>query len=162
MSKTPEEMAEEYIAHNRSYPYDPLNAQDRYMKNSYLVGFKTAKDDTARDFDDLMKDLSKRLEESCLPAMDAMEGQYLYQIKQLEAAHPQWISVKDRLPEVGQDVLVWYDGSYGVAYLQKAKPIKLQPPQFNNVERFEWCFNDFEDVGVTHWQPLPAPPKEEE
>jgi len=85
MTKTPEEMAEEYVAHNRSFSYDPLNAQDRYMKNSYLVGFKAAKDDTARDFNDLMKDLSKRLEESCLPAMDAMEGRYLYQIKQLQA-----------------------------------------------------------------------------
>jgi len=82
--KTPEEMAEEYVAHNRSYPYDPLNAQDRYMRNSYLVGFKTAKADTARDFNDLMKDLSKRIDESCLPAMDALEGRYLYQIKQLE------------------------------------------------------------------------------
>ena len=78
-----------------------------------------------------------------------------------QAAQPQWISVKDRLPEEGQDVLVWYHGSYDVAYLQKVKPVKLQPPQFNNVEMFEWCFYDFEDVDVTHWQPLPAPPKEE-
>jgi len=31
-----------------------------------------------------MKDLSKRIDESCLPAMDALEGRYLYQIKQLE------------------------------------------------------------------------------
>ena len=72
-----------------------------------------------------------------------------------------WISVKDRLPEEGQDVLVWYHGSYDVAYLQKVKPVKLQPPQFNNVEMFEWCFDDFEDVDVTHWMPLPAPPEEE-
>jgi hypothetical protein len=77
-------------------------------------------------------------------------------------AAQQWISVKDRLPEEKQDVLVWYHGSYDVAYLQKVKPVKLQPPQFNNIEMFEWCFYDFEDVDVTHWMPLPAAPKEEE
>ena len=42
MTKTPEQLAEEFVAHNRSYPYDPLNAEDRYMRNSYLVGYHTA------------------------------------------------------------------------------------------------------------------------
>ena len=73
-----------------------------------------------------------------------------------------WISVKDRLPKLRQEVLVWYDNGYEVAYLQKFEPPKLQYPQFNNVEMFEWCFGDFEDFDVTHWQELPEPPKEEE
>ena len=72
----------------------------------------------------------------------------------------EWIPVSERLPEVGQEVLVWYHRSYNVAYLQKMKPVKLQPPQFNNVEMFEWCFGDFEDFDVTHWMPLPEAPKE--
>ncbi len=79
-----------------------------------------------------------------------------------QAAAPQWISVKDRLPELRQEVLVWYNNGYEVAYLQKFEPPKLQYPQFNNVEMFEWCFGDFEDFDVTHWMPLPEPPKEEE
>jgi Protein of unknown function (DUF551) len=104
MSKTPEELAEEYCA-------------SPYEKDAFLAGY--------------------------------------------QAAAPQWISVKDRLPELRQEVLVWYDNGYEVAYLQKFEPPKLQYPQFNNVEMFEWCFGDFEDFDVTHWMPLPEPPKEE-
>ena len=82
--KTPEEMAEEYVAHNRSYPYDPLNAQDRYMRNSYLVGYEACRNQIHLHWKEEWKDLYKRIEESCLPAMDAMEGRYLHQVKKLE------------------------------------------------------------------------------
>lgn len=83
--KTPEQMAEEYVAHNRSYPYDPLNAQDRCMRNSYLVGYQASEKDIHLHWNELWKDLHKRIEESSLPAMDAMEGRYLWQVKELKA-----------------------------------------------------------------------------
>jgi hypothetical protein len=59
------------------------------------------------------------------------------------AAAPQWISVKDRLPEDASDVLiVWVDG-VSIA-----------------------CYDDgWNKIGtmlrsVTHWMPLPNPPEE--
>lgn len=55
---------------------------------------------------------------------------------------PEWISVKDRLPSIGEDVLV-YDGEwFHVDYL-------------NNSDSVDWgrCFD------VTHWMPLPNAPE---
>lgn len=71
-------------------------------------------------------------------------------IQQMEVALPRWISVDERLPERPDTVLInlfglvniaWYcgDGKFGT-------PSGLM----------------FEDEGVTHWMPLPQPPKEEE
>lgn len=66
-----------------------------------------------------------------------------------------WISVTDRLPEVGKEVLVCdtRDGFWGTFYLEKRA--------FN-----KFCWNDGDgwrlpSDEVTHWMPPPEPPKEE-
>lgn len=116
--KTPEEMAEEYVAHNRSYPYNPLNAQDRYMRNSYLVGYQAAK--------------------------------------------PQWISVKERLPS---DSVGWVTVYGCILSRWSVQPGFYDKNNNEWVSRFIGRYMDddgyapFEDV--THWMPLPEPPKEE-
>jgi hypothetical protein len=116
MTKTPEQMAEGYVAHNRSYPYDPLNAQDRYMKNSYLVGYQAAK--------------------------------------------PEWISVKERLPE--EDVAVL---TYGQVLNNPPEVIGVRR-RYNGDQEWKhtWESEDgfiYREDDVTHWMPLPEPPKEE-
>ena len=153
MSKTPEEMAEEH-ANNSG------ELEDTYVwradKDSFLAGYQAA--------NKLYAAKLKEANDTIDGMVDECEGlkTIIYDNEQTNLpTSAKWISVKDRLPEEGQDVLVWYHGSYDVTYLQKVKPVKLQPPQFNNVEMFEWCFYDFEDVDVTYWHPLPAPPKEE-
>ena len=71
----------------------------------------------------------------------------------LESAAPKWISVEERLPEHLYDMcLICADGFIEVATwaLDKHKMCT-------------WFFVDGEyEVGVTHWMPLPEPPKEEE
>jgi hypothetical protein len=133
MSKTPEELAEEYCA-------------SPYEKDAFLAGYKAAQEHA----------------HAALEEAEARMQELQDQIAGVSKVMPQWISVKDKLPELRQEVLVWYDNGYEVAYLQKFEPPKLQYPQFNNVEMFEWCFGDFEDFDVTHWMPLPDMPKEEE
>ena len=59
---------------------------------------------------------------------------------------PQWISVKDRMPEPKKDVLV---------YSEIEHPHKIRV-DFLKVSG-QW-FNSFH---VTHWMPLPEPPKEQ-
>jgi hypothetical protein len=74
-----------------------------------------------------------------------------------------WISVKDRLPEMGHDVLVKYSRLYALACRTKLEPPKLPPPQFNNVERWYWDFGDNymkDGDKVTHWMELPEMPEE--
>ena len=62
-----------------------------------------------------------------------------------------WISVKDRLPEGGKCVLV-YSQDGGVA---EGK----YNARFKEWVQFRWSVTDLKNV--THWMPLPEPPKEE-
>jgi hypothetical protein len=71
-----------------------------------------------------------------------------------QAAAPQWISTKDRLPEIGQWILV--DGPEVVRL--------IEPPSSNWKSAYAWetdheSFYAFGDV--SHWMPLPEPPKGE-
>lgn len=67
-----------------------------------------------------------------------------------DAKKPEWISVKDRLPEKNIIVLVCMDnGQYKVV---------LTSYLSNNGE---WVSYD-KNRKVTHWMPFPEPPKEEE
>ena len=73
-----------------------------------------------------------------------------------------WISVNDRLPEAGQFVLIWKPG-----YIQPQRA-KFQEGKETYPEDggFRW-FGDNGHVflgpyeNVTHWMPLPEPPKEQ-
>lgn len=68
----------------------------------------------------------------------------------------EWISVKDGLPEVPQgyeqvQVIIWSENGLDVAWYQS-----------NNNEFYDmagWLGSEIN--GVTHWMPLPEPPKEE-
>ncbi len=64
-----------------------------------------------------------------------------------------WISVKDRLPKSGQNVLIYYP-YWGGDEIQVAK---LDDDEIT----FDVCgeFN-LRVSAVTHWMPLPEPPKE--
>jgi len=135
MNKTPEELAEEYLRYESESHY--------WTKQAFLAGYKAAKDQLA-DADKVMPDTCEHILD--MSKMVDVNG---------------WISVGDKLPELDEDVLVWYGYSCEVACRRRFHPPKLKPPQFNNVELFVWDFGDFEDFDVTHWMPLPEPPKEE-
>ena len=69
----------------------------------------------------------------------------------------EWISVKDRLPEEGEYVLCVLKGfNYG----GKIQVCKFVPAdKFKDKPYFENFRNGF--PSVTHWMPLPEPPKGE-
>lgn len=67
-----------------------------------------------------------------------------------KAKKPEWISVKDRLPEKNSIVLVCMDnGQYKVVLTSHLS------------SNGEWISYD-KNLKVTHWMPKPEPPKEEE
>lgn len=61
------------------------------------------------------------------------------------AVERDWISVEDRLPEPGVDVLAAY----------RDRHINM------GTAGDDWLEEDIEDGYITHWMPLPEPPKEE-
>ena len=68
-----------------------------------------------------------------------------------------WISVKDRLPDNDDFVLVIVSGKAGNITLDNA----IELAQFSMDEG--WILEmwpEWEDPKVTHWMPLPEPPKE--
>jgi len=73
-----------------------------------------------------------------------------------QAAKDQWISVKERLPEINQEVLI----SYG------KKPFLLVAflyhPQYPKKDVKVFCGTNNTNYSleyVTHWMPLPEPPR---
>jgi hypothetical protein len=168
--KTPEQMADAFI--------DLCNDDDRVIaKASFLAGYQAAKDQLAdadkvttadyvetaiNDAKQLIctyklegdKDiLIKALVAAYCSGVDAVDGYlrnslsaYRNSVKRL-----QWISVKDRLPEDGDDLsimLVWRNIEH-------------------DYDTVRWRYQQGWDCviqdksTITHWMPLPKPPKEE-
>lgn len=72
-------------------------------------------------------------------------------IQQLEAQAPRWISVKERLPEKKQRVMVYtVQGAYRIGVFS-----------FVGDKGAVWFKCDKSCITVTHWMPLPEPPEEE-
>ena len=63
-----------------------------------------------------------------------------------------WVSVKDRLPNDGQDVL---------AYLYNGEETRTAPFNYDKGTWYDCVMNCTVAINsITHWMPLPEPPKE--
>jgi hypothetical protein len=61
---------------------------------------------------------------------------------------PKWISVKDRLPEEEKEVLCYLGNALGKGIVVAFR------------RHGDWYFDGWKCPTVTHWMPLPEPPKE--
>lgn len=103
---------------------------------------------------DLIESLSAQLDQVTRERDAAGSNKFQYEtgfIKGFEAAYPKWISVKERLPEDGQRVVgIAENGMTGIMdYRDDGTPFaaRIFGVYFSN---------------ITHWMPLPSPPKEDE
>ena len=96
------------------------------------------------DVDPILKDM-------CSHRQHSVPFEYLKSLTPARVVPtPRWISVKERLPEAGEDVLVYLGGGkIDVCWL---------------IHNMFWgasgALYDLDDV--SHWMPLPEPPKEVE
>ena len=84
-----------------------------------------------------------------------------------DAEKTSWISVKDRLPEHGKQVLLIAYGWKGTTvYLGKLEHMCPETSWLTGItsKESEWCIQGWsylKEPLVTHWMPLPEPAKEE-
>ena len=89
-------------------------------------------------------------------------------LEELEQRIPRWISVEERLPELDENVLVYavgkeeegFGGEHATAICHRYV-LRLFPTLLGNEvwsEPWRYFHTDYE---ITHWMPMPEPPKEE-
>lgn len=171
MSKTPEELAEEYAQTIETCcgTSDIIIAAE----TAFLAGYKAAQDQVLARFKSL---LSSFAETSFNPNHTAWqifdtlnENQAAQdQVADADKVMPEWISVKDRLPEYDQLALLW-QSEMQAQFVGRRRDSGLAFPLY-----YWECTEDFFEAWkeiyfpklmhqgvVTHWMPLPAPPKED-
>lgn len=150
MSKTPEELAEEW------YWKILKNGRDPLAEEGYLAGYKAAQEHAhaaleeaeakMQELRDQLADADKVMPDSCEHILD-ME-------KMVDVNG--WISVKDKSPEINQRVLLATNEKRSIVTGYRLSPAGKNEPWFHT-DLGLWCGTET----VTHWMPLPAAPKEE-
>jgi hypothetical protein len=128
--KTPEKLAEEWL----------INNQSELMTNydSFLAGYKAAQEHAHAALEEAEVNSDKAYHQG------------------LKDGAPQWISVKDKSPEINQRVLLATNEKRSIVTGYRLPPAGKNEPWFHT-DLGLWCGTET----VTHWQELPEPPKEE-
>lgn len=75
----------------------------------------------------------------------------------------EWISVEDRLPEDDTNVLVLFNGEIKIGFMTWEHPTYEET--WESYKYWDESYHDgqgWEHWEITHWMPLPEPPKEGE
>ncbi len=123
MSKTPEEMAEEYIRYENESAY--------WTKHAFLAGYKAAQDQ--------FRSTTGEAGDKLTPT--------------------DWISVKDRLPEINKGFIGFAENKEVCNCYRYPDHSKDGRPIFYAQTKTGLLICGLESI--SHWQPLPAAPKEE-
>lgn len=120
--------------------------------------------------EDTNVDMPKKMAADAIAYIHQLEnhiGKLTEKVAQLEEQQPRWISVKERLPEPDQDVLLIAHGWKGrLLYIGRLHHEEAQTSWLTGITSMEseWSINGWSYLKtplVTHWMPLPELPKEE-
>ena len=170
MTKTPEQLAEEFAEHFAG------ERRKTIAKKSWWTGYQAAKDEYKVAID-IYNDVAKQMLEEAVRIMSPKdqfaddveiiakrkiislaEAKELFphgmdQLADADKVMPQWISVKDRLPETNELCIV------------NTEWRAIVPALYGNES---WIFDEGQGWSekalsyVSHWMPLPKPPEAKE
>lgn len=175
--KTPEKMAEEYLDQDKVASAAINRDAEDLVKDAFMAGYKAAQQQYATekityDYVETASNEAKELiaefglkgdEEVLIKALvaaycrgvDAVDGYLRNSLSAYRASvkQQQWISVKDRLPEEGMEVVIgWFQQTASNKLYWTIDKAILRNKVFGG---WRWY------PEATHWLELPAPPKEE-
>lgn len=149
MTKTPEQMAEEWASGRWYADHDPTVSGE--LKVAFLAGYKAAKDHILQ-----LEKLLQEANDTVAGMADECEG-----LKTIIYDHDKtnlptsakWISVKERLPEDGEEVVIgWFQKTASNKTFWTVDAAQLIDKVFSGWRVYS---------EVTHWMPLPEAPKRE-
>ena len=116
------------------------------MKHVYSKGNQYAERDIEALDNYYMVHIDAMTVES-LYSKSSVAAELAFRDKHIAQLENQWISVEDRLPDAGQWYLCWSRNQTQIIFLDTVEPIM-------------WLQDGDYLENVTHWMPLPTPPKE--
>ena len=139
MSKTPEQLAEEYCEDHD---------ECEFARDAFLAGYQAAKDEYKVAID-TYNDVAKQMLEEAVRIMSPQD-RLADADKVMNSSNNSngWISVKERLPEYDVEVLTFETGNYKVNAVSE-------------YTQWWWDSNEGFERNPTHWMPLPKVPKGE-
>jgi hypothetical protein len=161
--KTPEEMAEEYCEENH---------ECEFARDAFLAGYRAHEKKEKLKLAELYSHGSEvqqiaaqyvKQRGTTGPMAAYAENRFIdgYQAARLssegvQAAKPQWISVKDRLPEIGEYVLITHRTSEDYASLKVMEATRISDGEYEI-----WGDHGILADYVDYWMPMPKAPKGE-
>lgn len=142
-TKTPDEMAEEYCEDHD---------ECEHARNAFLAGYEAAQ----KQFAPVRVTIPQ---ENCEAALEAMKSteQFIKQCVEWTSAltTPKWISVKDRLPEEDKKVQILINYFLGGTEVREVAKAAFRNGLWSGDKVY------ITHPLVSHWMPLPEPPKEQ-
>lgn len=127
-----------------SYRLPGYDKSDLQWWTAYIEGAEDQKREDDDEIEALQAEVES-LDESCKKQLVAMASH----VAELQAAQPNWVSVKERLPEPGEYVLAWECQGFCVV------------DRYIDIDDGRWGLSN-DGAIYTHWMPLPEPPQEVE
>jgi hypothetical protein len=160
MSKTPDEMADEYLSKHFNDEQTAVSVMifAPIYREVFLDGYKAAKDEYKVAID-TYNDVAKQMLEEAVRIMSPQD-QLADADKVMNSSNNSngWISVKERLPEEGQDCIFYVD--FIDKWDKGSERINFQEiGVFNGKDRFDHRSHTDLDR-VTYWMLLPKSPEE--
>ena len=168
--KTPEQMAEEWMNEEYGDTSHWVRMGKDMSLDAFVAGYQAAKD-TYKDAISTYEDVAKQMLEEAVRIMSPQDHlvdadkmidtcEHILDMEKMVDVNPssEWISVKDRLPEINKGFIGFAENQEVCNCYRYPNHTKDDSPVFYAQTKAGLLICGLESI--THWMPLPKPPEE--